>query len=309
MRIANPRIKNETSCCATGSILADVCHLLLVLFTLAIGCSSAASIMFPMRVRDGRGEIVVIRRKPTRIVSLTPSNTEILYSLGLGERVVGVTRYCDYPAEAKKKPKVGDVQINTEAVVALKPDLILAHAVLNDSVIPRLEKLGLTVFAVNPVTIGDVARDIRTIGRITGRPRTAARIASLIETKVKNIAVACAKRPLRRVLVVVQSNPLWVAGPRTFVDEMIRITHAKNVAFDARPGFVTFSKELAIARNPDVIVVGIEADAKYFLKSPEWRRTNAVKNKRVFVIKSDLMVRAGPRLAVGLEQLARVLDY
>ncbi|MDH7601082.1 MAG: cobalamin-binding protein [Armatimonadota bacterium] len=264
---------------------------------------------FPLRVRDARRELVVIRRKPQRIVSLAPSNTEILYALGLGGRVVGVTKYCNYPPSAAKKPKVGDVQINTEAVVALKPDLVLAHAVLNGSVIPRLEKLGLTVFAVNPRTLAEVARDIRTIGRITARPQTAERVASKFEAAVRRISASCAKRPRRKVLVVIQSNPLWVAGPKTFVDEMIRLVHATNVAFDARPGFVTFSKELAISRNPDVIIAGVKPDADYFLKSKEWQGTNAVKHRRVYVIKSDLMTRAGPRLADGLAELAEKLNY
>ncbi len=277
------------------------------LFTLSSMCACSAG--FPLRVRDSRGELVVIRRKPVRIVSLAPSNTEILYAIGLGNKVVGVTKYCNYPPDAAKKTKIGDAQINTEAVVALKPDLVLAHAVLNDTAILRLEKLGLTVFAVNPRTLGEIARDIRTIGKITGRPRTAEKVASKLETTIKRISASCAKRPPRKVLVVIQSNPLWVAGPKTFVDEMIRLVHASNVAFDARLGFVTFSKELAIARNPDVIIVGTKSDADYFLKSREWKVTNAVKNRRVYVIKSDLMTRAGPRLAEGLAELAKRLDY
>lgn len=282
--------------------------------TLAIACFllcfvSVAQAAFPVRVRDARGEVVTVRRKPMRIVSLAPSNTEILYALGLESRIVGVTRFCDYPPIARKKPKVGDARINPEAVVALKPDLVVAHAVLNSSVIPQLEKLGLTVFAINPCTIAEVAQDIRTLGKITARPKTAEKVASALELKVKRIAGICAKRPVRRVLVVIQSNPLWVAGPKTFVDEMIRIVHAKNVAFDARPGFVTFSKELAISRNPDVIITGVKSDLEYFLRSKEWRSTNAVKHRRVYLVDSDVLVRAGPRLADGLEVLANKLDF
>jgi len=264
---------------------------------------------YPIRVKDARGKLVTIRARPKRIVSIAPNCTEILYAIGAGDRVVGVTRFCDYPPEAKKKPKIGDMNTSAEAVVALKPDLVLAHALANDSAIARLEKLGLTVFAVDPRTLAQVARDIRTIGRITARPATAERIASGMERKLAEIRRRCAKRPVRKVLVVIQSSPLWAAGPGTFVDEMIRAAHARNVAFDARAGFVTFSKELAISRNPDLIVVGVKSDADYFLKSREWRRTNAVRNGRVFVINSDLMVRAGPRLVDGLEELAKRLDY
>lgn len=271
---------------------------------LAPSCQAA----YPMRVKDARGKTVVIKAKPVRIVSLAPSNTEILFALGLGNRIVGVTKYCDYPAAAKKKPKIGDMTVSVESVAALKPDLVLAHAFVNDAAIPRLEKLGLTVFAIDPKSIEQVIRDIRTIGKITARPKTADSLAKKMEAVVASIGTARAKKPSRKVLVVVQANPLWVAGPKTFVDEMISIVHAKNVAYDARPGFVTFSRELAISRNPDVIITGVPGDVAYFTKSPEWRTTNAVKNKRVQVIDSDLIARAGPRLAEGLKQLAKMLD-
>lgn len=262
-----------------------------------------------MRVRDARGKQVLIKAKPVRIVSLAPSNTEILYALGLAHRIAGVTRYCNYPPQAKSKPKIGDMTVNTEAVVALRPDLVLAHAFVNDAAVGRLERLGLTVFAIDPKTIPEVIRDIRTIGRITARPRTAETLAKKMEAAVSRVKTARAGKPVRKVLVVVQSNPLWVAGPKTFVDEMIRLAHAKNVCYDARPGFVTFSKELAIGRNPDVIIVGLKSDASYFLSSPAWRNASAVRDKRVWVIDNDLLVRPGPRLSEGLKELAARLSW
>jgi len=257
-----------------------------------------------MRVKDARGKDILIKAKPMRIVSIAPGNTEILYALGLADRVVGVTRYCDYPAEAKSKPKVGDMNANAEAIVALKPDLVLAHAKLNSAAITRLEKLGLTVFSIDPRTLEDVARDIRTIGKITARPKTADKVARSIETAISEVKKERAGKPSRRVLVVIQSNPLWVAGPRTFVDEMLTIANAANVSHDASPGFVTFSRELAISRNPDIIITGQRSDIDFFTKSPEWRGVNAVRNKRIYVIDSDLLFRAGPRLAEGLRELA-----
>lgn len=277
---------------------------LLIALCIAGACYAA----YPMRVKDIRGKEVLIKAKPVRIVSIAPSNTEILYALGLGDRVVGVTRYCDYPAEAKKKPKIGDMTANAEAVVALKPDLVLAHAMVNSAAIPKLEKLGLTVFAIDPKTLAEVARDIRTVGKVTGRPKTADTVAAKIENAIKSVKASRVKKPSIKVLVIVQSSPLWAAGPKTFVDEMIGIAHAKSIAFDARPGFVPFSKEAAISRNPDVIVTGLASDIDFFTKSPEWHTTNAVKNKRIYVIDSDILFRAGPRLAEGLKELAKKLD-
>lgn len=257
-----------------------------------------------MRVKDVRGKEILIKAKPMRIVSIAPSNTEILFALGLGDRVVGVTKYCDYPAAAKAKAKVGGMPASTEAVVGLRPDLVLAHGNLNSADIPRLEKLGLTVFAIDPKTLGEVSRDIRTIGKITGRPKSADKVAGKIDSAMKSVKASRAKKPSQKLLVVIESNPLWVAGPKTFVDEMLTIANTQNIASDARPGYVTFSKELAITRNPDVIITGLQSDIDFFTKSPEWRTTNAAKNKRIYVIKSDILLRAGPRLAEGLKELA-----
>lgn len=271
--------------------------------------AGAAWAGYPMRVKDARGREILIKAKPMRIVSLTPGNTEILYALGLGDRVVGVTRYCDYPAAAKSKPKIGDMVVSTEAVIARKPDLVFAHAHMNSTAIPALEKLGLRVFAIDPKTLGEVARDIRTVGKITAKPKAADMAAAKIEGAIRAVRAAAAKRPSRKALLVVSSNPLWIAGPRTFVDEMLAVANAKNTAFDARPGFVTFSRELAISRNPDVVITGQKSDTDFFAKSPEWRTTNAVKSKRVYVIDSDLLFRAGPRLADGLKELAGKVSY
>ena len=274
---------------------------------IALGVSATAD--YPMKVKDARGKMVTVRSKPLRIVSLAPSNTEILYALGLARRIVGVTDYCNYPRDAAKKPKVGDARTSVEKVASLKPDLVLAHAFVNDDAIPRLERLGITVYAVDPKTLADVVGDIRAIGKITARPKTAESVAKGVKAAIASVKSSRAKKSSRKVLVVIQSNPLWAAGPKTFVDEMLKTANAKNIAFDCRPGFNTFSKELALKRNPDVIIAGTKDDADYFLASPLWRHTKAVKNKRVYVIDPDTLVRPGPRLGGGLKELASKLNY
>ncbi len=281
----------------------------LLVAALVLASCAAVYAAYPMKLKDARGKSVNIKAKPMRVVSLTPSNTEILYAVGMRGRIAGVTNYCDYPEYVKSKPKIGDMTVNVEAVLSLKPDLVLAHAYMNDDVIPKLEKLGLTVYAINPKTIGDVIRDIRTIGVITARPKTAAGVADRMNRQIAAVKASRKGKTARRVLVVIQSNPLWVAGPRTFVDEMLKIANAKNVAYDARPGFNTYSTELAVSRNPEVIVVGLQSDVDYFIKSPAWKNTSAVKNKRVYVISSDLLVRPGPRLADGLKKLSEKVSF
>lgn len=282
--------------------------LVAIILLLSAACASLAA-PYPMKVKDARGKTITIKAKPMRVISLAPGNTEILYAVGLSDRVVGVTKYCNYPAQAQKKPKIGDVTVSVESVVALKPDLVLAHSVINDGIIPKLEKLGITVFAINPTTISELARDMRTVGKIVARPRTAESVARHLEQSVASAKSAQAKKTSRNVLVVIQSNPLWVAGPKSFIDEMIRAANCKNIARDAKPGYVPFSLEAAVSRNPDVIIVGLKSDVDYFLKSPAWKNTNAVKNKRVYVVNNDLLVRVGPRLGEGLKALAEKVGY
>jgi len=244
---------------------------------------------------------------PKRIVSLTPNNTEILFALGAGSRVVGVTNACDYPPEARNLPKVGDTNINIEKVAALKPDLIVAHKLLNNSAIKRLRELGFRVIATNPETIAQVECAIKEIGAQVGASTKAAHIAELIqrtfdETKKRYIN----SQPVN-VLVVVQASPLWAAGPGTFVDEMLMTLNCKNAAGDAKPGFSMFPVETAIAKDPDVIVVTREEDKYFFTKSEIWKHTKAVKNGRVVVVNPDLLFRAGPRLALGLAELEHAI--
>ncbi len=282
-------------------------RLILPILILAITDACPARAAYPMRATDARGKSIAIPAKPVRIAALAPNITEILFALGLEHRIVGVNSRSDYPATAKKKRKIGDVTISAEAVVALKPDLVLAHAYLNREAIPRLEKLKLRVFALDPKTIGHVISDIRTLGRITARPRTAEKIAAGMERGIASVKTARARSAPKDVLVVIQPNPLWAAGPKTFVDEMLTLAHARNVARDARPGFVPFSRELAISRNPDVIITGIKSDVSYFLHSPEWRNTKAVKSRRVFFVNNDILVRPGPRLVDGLKKLASLI--
>lgn len=241
---------------------------------------------------------------PQRIISLTPSNTEILYALGLENRIVGITKYCDYPPETAKKTKVGESSVSLEKVVALKPDLVLAHTVLNDTEIRRLKALGINVLDTNPETFAEVIADIRKIGNATGANEQAEKLAQSMEKSIDAVKNKPHGRQKTKMLVVIQASPLWVAGPKTFIDEMISCTNGKNIAYDAKPGFNQFSSEVAFARNPDLIIVTRPEDKAYFEKSPAWKETNAVRNGRVKVIDPDLMLRTGPRLVQGLKALS-----
>ncbi|MDO8586561.1 MAG: ABC transporter substrate-binding protein [Armatimonadota bacterium] len=280
--------------------------LLVLILALAIQAANCAA--FPLTIKDARGKAIVIKSAPRRIVSLTPHNTEILFALGLGDRVVGVTAWCNYPPAAKKKPKIGDRIVNVERVLSLKPDLILAHANLNDNYIKQLETLRKTIIALDPKTYEQTMSDIALVGRATGSSEQAAAIVHGMRSAVKKVRGAKAAGPRPNVLVVVQPNPLWAAGPKTLADEMLHYCGAKNVAYDSKSGFNQYPVELAVSRQPDVIIVGTTGGQKeFFLTSPIWRSAKAVKQKRVYEMDFDLLVRPGPRLADGLLKLSRIV--
>ncbi|HEY3297436.1 MAG TPA: ABC transporter substrate-binding protein [Armatimonadota bacterium] len=279
----------------------------LVLTVFLAVSTSAFATRYPLRVQDVRGKTVAIVREPTRIVSTVPSNTEILYALGLESHIAGVGSWDDYPPQVKKKPRVGDHAMSVERIIALRPDLVVAHATLNDSIIPSLEKYGIRVVAIDPETIQQVEQDILLLGKITNREKqsmvVSGKIASARQMVTKKIS-RIKSRP--RVLFAVQSEPLWAAGPHTFIDEMIRMAGGVNVASSARSGFSPFSTEAAVYRHPEIIIGTDKGSRKIFTRG-FWKNTPAAKSGRVYEASPDPLVRAGPRLAEGMMSLAKLV--
>lgn len=278
-----------------------------VIFILLIAPMLSGATKYPLVVTDCRGKRITIPRQPSRIISTAPNNTEILFALGLGTKVVGVTKYCNHPTEASKKTKVGDRTISVEKVLALKPDLVLAHGTLNDREIQAMEEHGIRVVAIDPKTIAEVKRDILLIGKITNREKQAQCEVNRIAKAENNVKKRLAKEKTRpKVLVAVQADPLWAAGPKTFVDEMIRICGGLNAAAKGKTGFAQFSIEAAIKENPDVIIGMTKGDKQFFTKGV-WRHTKACRTRRVYEADADLLVRPGPRLADGILLIARMV--
>lgn len=287
--------------------------LMVALLLLATACAPKP---LPGSFVDDLGRTVNIEKVPQKIVSLAPSNTEILYALGLGDKVVGVTEFCNYPEAAKAKPKIGGfATVDIERVVALKPDLILAAPIHEGTVIPALEKVGLTVLALAPKTLDGVLDNISLVGKITGKSWEASQLVTSLEKRIKAItdktrALTEAERP--RILYLTWHDPLWTAGSGTVTDELINIAGGKNIAHDLT-GHKTIVLETIIARNPQVIIVitghGEARDLPfYYVKNePRLRTTEAVMADRVYQIDADTFVRPGPRIVDGLEQLAKFI--
>jgi len=264
-------------------------------------------------VTDDFGNQVKLDHYPERIVSLTPSNTEILFALGLGEKVVGVTSYCDYPEEAKDKPKIGDLKGNVEAIVASEPDLVLAKGILNDDAVEKLRKLDIPVLCLDPESIEGVYRAIELIAKATGTNEKGEEIIGEMKEKIDSVEKKVAKIPQEerlRVFIEVGSDPLYTAGKETFVDELVVLAGGINIADDIK-GYQMYSSEAVVKNNPDVI---LSADSYYvdikqeIKKRAGWEEIKAVQEGKVIdELDTNLLNRPGPRSALAVELIAKAL--
>jgi iron complex transport system substrate-binding protein len=285
---------------------------LVALLTIALALTACTAEWPPAEsveyVFDDLGNLVAINETPQRIVSLAPSNTEILFALGLGDKVVGVTDWCDYPPEALENEKVGSYDTpDIEKIVALTPDLILVAYGTTMDVINNLIGLGLTVFGIKTTDLDDVLNDIKTIGEITDKEVEAQALTSEMENRIQavtNQTEELEERP--RVFYIVWYDPLWTAGSETFIHELIEKGGGVNICQNIT-GYTTISIEEVVARNPEVIITSEW--------SFEWARnetgplasTNASQSGRIYTCDDDLVQRPAPRLVKGLEWFAHFI--
>jgi len=254
---------------------------------------------------------------PMRIVSLAPAMTEILFSLGLGERVVGVTTVCDRPDAARRKTKIGGMSNpSLEAIVTLKPDMVVMNTDGNPkAVADRLAKLGIKTHVFTARRLTELPAGIREMGQALGARPAADLLAEKIETSIRNAgslqlvksshAVAGGGR---KVVFIIWPSPLIVAGPGTILDDAMKMNGLNNIAFDARVPYPRFSLESVIERQPDLILIGkghndnMKKLSKGLLKS--LKSLEAVRRGRVCYM-DDGLYRPGPRIPAGMEELGR----
>lgn len=289
--------------------------ILVVLLSLFVACAPPADevVSFPIEVTDQLGRVVKLEEVPERIISLASGNTEILFALGLGDKVVGVTDFCDYPPEAKEKPSIGGFSTpNIEEVVALEPDLILAASIHKGEVIPALEGKGLTVFALDPKTIDEILESITLIGEITGKEGEASQLVTEMSNRIKAVTdktdgLSEAQRP--RVFYITWHDPLRTAGGDTWHEELIVKAGGINIAHDLT-GYATINLETVIDANPQVIITGagmgtgVDLPLQFAKTEERLRNVDARINNRVYAVPTDLSGRPGPRIVDALEQFA-----
>ena len=285
------------------------------LFTAFLLLLFAAGGVSAVTITDDLGVTVTIENPPERIVSLSPANSEILFALGLDEKIVGVTEYCTYPEAALSKEKIGGFStVNIEKVSVLNPDLIVAADGNSEETVSHLRELGFTVITINADTIDTTLDDILLLGKATGADDEAETLVSSMKEDLAEIAEKTSAEEKPTILHCMWTDPLWVSGSATFQDEMITAAGGVNAAAD-EGGWVALTMEKFLTMNPDIIVVdsgngmGVGADdalRDFFLKDPRMQSLSAVQNEQVYVVNADIIDRGGPRIVEGVEALAEI---
>lgn len=261
---------------------------------------------------DDAGHRIYLAKPPARVVSLAPSITEMLFALGLEEQIVGVTEFCDYPSAAKSKPKVGYANPSVETIIALRPELVVApRDFLRPDLQLKLEQLKISVFVLDAHTLEDIPLQIHTLGQMFEKVSAANAVTQLMRQRISEIRRKVETLPARRVLYVLNSQPLITVGPGSFIHQMIGVAGGMNVATRASEAYPRLSMETVLKEDPEVLIFPSgEVETVPRSEQQQWRRWNslsAVKQERFHEVSSSLLNRPGPRVVEGLEQLARAI--
>jgi iron complex transport system substrate-binding protein len=297
-------------------------RLILTLGLLLAACAPAATpaptpTPAALTLVDGLGRTVTLPGPAQRIVSLAPSNTEILFAIGAGPQTVGRDELSDYPEAAKIVASIGSTfgPLNTEVIVATRPDLVLAAEINSPEQVKALEDLGLAVFwLANPKDYAGLNQNLLTVGALTGHTAEAQALADSLTARVTAVteklkAISARPRVFYELDATDPTKPFTV-GPGTFMDTMLTLAGAANVAAGLDNPYPQISSEELVQQNPEVILLGDAAfgvTAESVAQRPGWSALAAVKDNRILAFDDNLASRPGPRLVEGLEQLAKLL--
>lgn len=302
---------------------------LAMIFVIAVGCSkeeapevadedgSAEEVedqsgdLYPLEIVDGFGEQWTFEEEPERIVSLSPNDTEILFALELGEKVVGVSNFSDYPEEALEKEKIGDAEgINLEKIIELEPDLVINYGPSDTEELERLKEAGIKVLGYQPETIDEIMDTIKNIGEITNTRDKASDITSDIGDKRDEISDKLEGVEKKRVFYEIWHDPLMAAGPGSFMDELIKYSGGINIAADAEGGYANYDLESLVEKDPEVYLTASDLPEKTIesiSKRPGYEEITAIKQGKIYLLDGNIVSRPGPRIIQALELVAKAI--
>jgi iron complex transport system substrate-binding protein len=264
-------------------------------------------------LKDEVGRKVTFPFPPRRIVSLAPNITEVLFSLGLDEEIVGVSVHCNFPEKAKTKIRVGSyISLDYEKITSVKPDLVIATGTGNTrDMVDRLEQLGFSSYVVYPKHFEGILKSILHVGQVVNREKEARAIIEGMKKRSHKVIELTKDLPRPKVFIQIGDTPIVTVGKGSFTDDLIQLAGGENIAGNEKEVYPRFGMEEILKRSPEVIVISsMKPNGDYQKILQEWNRWKtlpAVKNGRVHIINSDLIDRPSPRIIDGLEQLARML--
>lgn len=275
---------------------------------------SSINTEYPLTITDDLGREITIEKEPQRIVSLAPSITETLFALGLDDKIVGVTDYCDYPEEASLKPSVASfTKPNLEKLVSVEPDLILAESIHITEVVPSLEELDLTVIVITDPSIEQILNNILLIGEVTNVNQSARGLVDELMSRISAVTGPINELPessLPRVIHIMWDTPLYCTGGNTYINNMFDYAGSTNIYAAEFEGSKEVSLEDIVDKNPEIIIItGMGTNGERIYNSikneDRLRTTDAIANDRIYRISDSSMIeRSGPRIVNGIEELA-----
>lgn len=296
------------------TIIAAICGIILISFSTGfyLAINEESEWESKLTIIDDYGRDVSITINPQRIISLSPSTTEILFAVGMGDRVIGVDEYSDYPEEVKDKTKIGSyLTPNLEIIISLKPDLILVSDMTSKDDVAILEEKGLTVVVLAPRDIDGIIQDIRLVGAIGNNSAEANNLADSLEQRINAITSKTSNSNINRPSVYIEYYPYWTYGPGSFGNDLILMAGGRNIASTTITAYPEITSEFLIASNPEIIIftVGYHASTTVedITNRAGWDATDAVKYNRIYTIDDDIMARPGPRIVDAFEQLAEMI--
>lgn len=265
---------------------------------------------YPYTFVDSLGREITIQQEPQKIISLSPAITEILFAIGVEDKIIGVTDFCDYPEEALEKPKVGGFDSpNMEVIIESEPDVVFTAAGVQSEFVQQMERLGIVVVTLDARTLEQVLENIELAGRVAGAAEEALELTNSLKARIEAVKEKVSQAQDKpTVFFEVWDNPLMTAGPGSFIYDMIELCGTENIAYDVTESFAEFSLELLIERDPEFYLINSHAHTPQEVKSrPGYEGLQAVQNDKVFAIEDDLVTLPGPRIVDGLEEMARII--
>lgn len=266
-----------------------------------------------IEITDIKGRQITFDKVPERIISLSPANTEILYAVGAGDKVVGVTSFCDYPAEVLDVEKIGTFEgPNLELIQKLMPDVVLAGGYIQEDLITSLEQLNIPVVSTEATDFNSIFDSITLVGKVSGNDEKAAEVVKGMKDKIAEIQDKVKGKTPKSVFYVVWTDPLSTAGSGTFINDVIKAAGGINTAEKVQY-WAKYSIEELVKDNPEYLLSskhatneGVTAD--FYRDSPLFKNLDSVKNNKIYLMSDDNIVsRPGPRIVQAIEEIAKVL--